>query len=525
MAQLNGNLFKQHLNRLMEGIREFIDSGEGEQRLERIRRLFADETVRDWIFGPFTEILDRGSNSREDEVRRVISSVALINAVLAGLPGKLGIGVVITIAAEIYMALKIARLVGVGNRVQTPEDLLEILVSMAGSGILIFVVFKEILNGFFSLFNLVGALPATVLSELFATNLLGILFWIGFEEMKADRPFRIPRRLAARATRETRALLTHQWTVIRRNLSPANLKRVGQRLKAWFTGEVIFPPVQVRDDTFTALAMATVLAGDEEALKGPLGQMFIQSIRDLYPDLHDASVPEMGRYFAQYNEAQMSGVLNQVKGTLHEYMVAAAETADGDAWIAKRFDDPYHPSTDLIYTNTETGETYELSLKATDSPSYIEHALARYPHDPIAATDEVSGHFDDDPRVTSSGVSLEHLNEVTEKNFEQLLHQQPPVALRVAEGVAASSALRTTVVLWPYFIAWKRERITQEQFQTAAVHILGDTAGYALPRLCGGLVLGAVFGWYLLARSVFRVSMQLQTPAQDVLGEEVEILD
>jgi hypothetical protein len=289
----------------------------------------------------------------------------------------------------------------------------------------------------------------------------------------------------ARASRETKELLSHQWNVIRRNLSASNLKRVGSRLKAWFTGEVVFPPVRVQDDTFTALAMATVLAGDEEALKGPLGEMFIQSIRDLYPDLHDASVQEMGHYFAHYNEAQMNGVLNQVKGTLHEYMVEVAENSDGDAWIAQHFDSPYHPSTDLIYTNTETGENYELSLKATDSPAYIEHALARYPHDPILATDEVAEHFSDDPRVSSSGVSLEHLNEVTKDNFDHLLHQQPPVALHVAEGVAVGSALRATIALWPYFVAWKRERITQQQFQEASIHILGTTAGYALPRLCG----------------------------------------
>jgi len=501
--------FRKYLDQLIIRIRDFEKSDNSSEKLELAHELFEDSLARDWVFGPFRALFEENVSTEEAQIRKTITGVALANAVIAGLPGKLGVGVGIAVALEIYMAIRIARHIGISS-IKTPRDVLNVILSLSGAGIMIFILFKEILGVCFSLFNLVGALPATVLAELAATDLLGILLWIGFCELKADRPFRIPRRLMARIARETKELVLHQWRVIKTRLSPANLMIVGKRLKAWFSGEIAFAPVMVSDNAFNALAMAAVLAGDTASLEGPMGQMFLESIRELYPDLQSASVAEISDRFSAYTEEQMNGVTSQVKGTLHEHMVAAAENSDGDAWIAKMFDSPYHPSTDLLYTNTDTGETFELSLKATDSTSYIEHALSRYPHDPIAVTNEVSEKFSDDPRVSASGVSLEHLNEVTNDNFDELLKQQPSMEVRVVEGVLVGSAISATIALWPYFAAWKRNKITEDQFRKAGVRILGGSAGRALPRVCAGIVLGAAFGWYRLAISVYRLSISAQ---------------
>jgi hypothetical protein len=501
--------FRKYLDRLINGIRDFEKSEDSHEQLERAQELFEDRQVRDWVFGPFRALFEEEVSTEEAQVRKTITGVALANAVIAGIPGKLGIGVGIAVAFEIYMAVKIARHVGI-NSIKTPRDVLNIMMSLSGAGLMIFIVFKEILGICFSFFNLVGALPATVLAELAATDFLGILLWIGFCELKTDRPFRIPKRLMARAARETKELVQHQWRVLKKRLSPSNLLLVGKRLKAWFSGEVVFAPMQVSDNAFNALAMAAVLSGDKASLEGPMGQMFLKSIRELYPDLRTASIPEIADHFAAYNEEQMTGVTSQIKGTLHEHMVSAAENSDGDAWISKMFDSPYHPSTDLLYTNTDTGETFELSLKATDSSSYIEQALARYPHDPIAVTNEVSEKFSDDPRVSASGVSLEHLNEVTKENFDELLQQQPSMELRVVEGVLVGSAITATIALWPYFAAWKRDRISEEQFRKAGIRILGSSAGRALPRVCAGIILGATFGWYRLAMGVYKLAIYAQ---------------
>ena len=52
-------------------------------------------------------------------------------------------------------------------------------------------------------------------------------------------------------------------------------------------------------------------------------------------------------------------------------------------------EDEAYPGSDMIMTNSETGETIELSLKATENLNYIESALLKYPEFPILTTSEI----------------------------------------------------------------------------------------------------------------------------------------
>ena len=171
---------------------------------------------------------------------------------------------------------------------------------------------------------------------------------------------------------------------------------------------------RIQDRVYVAAFMAHLITNRFETLDGPIGKLFIQSIRDLYPDLAEASIPEMAEHFRGYTEDQMAGVLSQIKGTLHEHMVVVAENTDGDDWIAFRHADPYHPSTDVIYVNTDTDEMFEVSLKATDNTQYVEHALLRYPDDVILVTQEVAEKFGDDSGVSTSGFNNYDIEEITE---------------------------------------------------------------------------------------------------------------
>ncbi len=211
----------------------------------------------------------------------------------------------------------------------------------------------------------------------------------------------------------------------------------------------------------------------------------------------------------------MEGVFNQIKGTLHEHMVMAAENSDGDQWIAQMHDDPYHPSTDLIYTNTDTNEMFEVSLKATNSSHYVESALARYPDDPVMVTKEVAEDFEGDARVYSSEIGIDDLNAVTEENFDELLDQAEPTGGNVAGGIFVGVSLAAVASLWPYFIAWQRKRITQEEFKKACIKILGRSTGRLVPKMCIGFIIGPVYGWYALARGIFAASNAAHAAAEE----------
>jgi hypothetical protein len=401
--------------------------------------------------------------------------------------------------------MRIAQHLGLTN-IRTPRDTLRFFGVLAGTTVIVFLLFKEFLSVAFSIFNLVGALPATFLAELTVTNFVGILFWVGFAEVKKEKPFRIPKASMLFMWAETKNLVKHQWNVVKGTANPRNLKMVGGRFLDWINGNLILRQVKVSEKAFVAASMATLISGNASAFEGPVGKLFLESVRSSHPELQDADLVEMSQYFEKYDDDQMRGVLSDLKGDLHERMVAAAENTDGDQFIARLHDDPYHRSTDLVFENTETGESFAVSLKATDSDSYIEHALSRYPGDPIMATDEVAKRFGDDDRVVSSGILNEELESVTAENFDKLLQEVNPSSLDTAGGVLIGSSLAAAVAIWPFFVALQRERISKEKFEMACAKILGKSGLRLVPRLMGSIALGPIYMWYALAKGVMSLN-------------------
>ena len=216
--------------------------------------------------------------------------------------------------------------------------------------------------------------------------------------------------------------------------------------------------------------------------------------------------PDIADHFRGFSDKRLEGVLNQVKGRLHERIVEAVENTDGDEWIARLHDDPYHRSTDIVFENTETGDTFEVSLKATDNPAYVEHALSRYPESPVMATSEAADAFDGDERVASSGFADEEMERVTGENFEALIERTEPSRLDAFGGVMGGASLAAAAALWPFVAAWMRDRISREQLDAACLRILGASGRRIIPRLAGAIAFGPIYMWYALARGVMSLS-------------------
>lgn len=497
--------WKERKRRYEEVAKDGEPNPEFDGYAERARILFDNARLRDWVLAPFRAAFHTKGDTTSRQVRRTITGVAIANAVLAGLPGKLGIGVAVSMALEAFMALRIAQHVGITS-IRTPRDTIRFFGALGATAVVVLWLFKQFLGVAFSFFNMVGVLPATFLAELTVTDVVGILFWVGFREVKKDKPFRIPKSTLHFVLKESRNLVTHQWYVLKGVLQPQNLKIVGLRLKGWLMGDLVLRPARIRDDVFVATAMASLLAGYNNALEGPVGGLFIQSIRDLYPNLEDADMSELAAHFRGYDERQMEGIMNQLKGRLHERMVETLENSDGDEWIARLHDDPYHPSTDIIFENTETGDAFEVSLKATDNPDYVEHALSRYPHDPVMATHEAALASEGDSRVSSSGLTNENMENLTEENFDRLIDQIEPSRFDAFGGTIAGVSLAAAATLWPFVAAWMRGRITREQLEAASLKTLGSSGLRIIQRLAAAITFGPIYMWYALARGVISVS-------------------
>ena len=460
---------------------------------ERARRLFEEPGALRSVFGEHARALE------PTDIRGTITKVAVVNAVLAGLPGKMGVGVLISMGLELWMAWRIARLVGL--EVRAPKDLLRHFASLGGTLVVVFWGFRTLLGFAYSAFSVVPGVNPLILAELVTTNLVGVSLWIGFEEMREGQPFRVPIRAGRRIARETKALVSHQIGTVRGIFSATNLREKGRRLKAWMTGDMVPRSPRIPDAVFVSFSFATLLEGEPSRLDGPLGTEFLQSIRDLYPDLEHASTATIAGRMASYDEDQIPGVVSNIKGRLFERLVERAENADGDAWIARLHDDRTHPSTDIVIENEDTGEAFAVSLKATDDASYVEHALARYPEDPIWTTEEVGARMDHDDRVTSTEFSNDELNEQTKKGLDDLTGDSAPDRIDAGTAVGAGAGLAVAVALWPWVVAWRRGLIDRSRLEEVVRRKLGRAGIGLVGRLALAAAVGPFYMWYLLART------------------------
>ena len=165
---------------LEEKFKDYSDTKEAQdwfnKNWSRTKALFDNYTLRDYIFEPFKAVFDTPAKTIDANIYSVITQVAIINAVLAGLPGKMGVGVYVVMALEGWMALCIAR--HVGFLVRKPSDIWKYFGLVAASTSVILYGFRTLLGFAFSLFSVVPGINPLILAEFFVTDLVGVLFWV-----------------------------------------------------------------------------------------------------------------------------------------------------------------------------------------------------------------------------------------------------------------------------------------------------------------------------------------------------------
>ncbi|MBT4796671.1 MAG: hypothetical protein HON83_09775 [Candidatus Marinimicrobia bacterium] len=478
---------------------------------ERIRYGFGTAKVRDYLFAPFLAAILTPSDKLDRDIYAVITQVAIINAVLAGLPGKLGVGVYISMALEAWMAFEIANhTLGRDQQLKEPSEVWKYFGIIGASIVGVLWVFKTILGFFFSLFSLLPWISPMIPAELLVTDFIGILLWLGFTQVRDGREFKEGIDIKEAMSR-TKGLFFHQWELLKKLLSIENLTTVKNRVSAFLTGDIIMEPEQVRRENgeiFAAVAMAYLLSGQIDKLQGPLGETFIEAIRYRWSAQFDESttVPEIAESFRQnYTDpAAIEGAVNTIKGKMFEILVTKQENSDGDNWRAEMHTDETFPGSDIIFTDSETGEQLEVSLKAVAAgrEEIIEQALVKYPDIPIMATDEVAALYAADERVFGSGINNAELHNITRDNFEQMVNKIEVDPASHYEVIVGGVVVGTAAALWPFVISYYREIISKEQLKEVFEKVLGDGAVTLMLRVTGGFIIGPLFAWYLLAKGV-----------------------
>jgi hypothetical protein len=173
-----------------------------------------------------------------------------------------------------------------------------------------------------------------------------------------------------------------------------------------------------KSPTITITVFATVIT---QLLQGDLSELTVdqelvlEALRRSRNDLENASDEGLIEYASSLSEAQLDGVINNVKGIYHELLFVAAENSDGDIYSAALFEATNHRGADVLITNELTGETQAIQLKATQYRSYIQEHKERYAEFEVFATEEVAG-----DGVGSTGYTNEQVTGDTETAMSML---------------------------------------------------------------------------------------------------------
>ena len=471
------------------------------KNLNKVKQLISDTPLSNFILEPFSGVFKTKSDIVESDVYGVITKVAVINMVLAGIPGRLGIGAFVSIAFEIWMAFKIAQYVGF-KEIKSYKDIARYLGLAAGVFLLIFETFKIAIGLAIAAISTFWPYSPIIFAELFVTNMLGLIFLFGFQNLLHSKSFNDIKTYQLFSM--TRKLTSHQWNLVKNVANPENLKTIGKRIKEFISGDFPLDQKVVNGEVFSTVAMAYLIAGQHEKLEGPLGEAFIEAIRLRWSAQlgETATIEEISEHFQQYDISQLEGVTNTIKGKMFEILVTDQENTDSDNWTAKMHKDESFPGSDIIFYNSETNETLEISLKAVsaDNSFIIEDALVKYPDLPIMSTDEVADLYADNPNVFGSGFTNKDLDGITDENLKILISQMEPINAK--EVVVGGITMSTFAALWPFVMAYLRGRISREQLELVFLQVMGDSGVKLVSRLSWAVVLGPMFAWWLLARGV-----------------------
>lgn len=218
----------------------------------------------------------------------------------------------------------------------------------------------------------------------------------------------------------------------------------------------------------------------------------------------DLSMVDTAERLASYDDSQIAGLVNNVKGILHEMEFQRLENEDGDSVVAALFPDTNHRTVDVQLLDENTGDAWDVQLKATDDMSAIGAWIESNPNTEIFVTEELSQRMG----LPSSGLGNEELTmrvedfvdrmvEIGDAAEDTLWNYFPPL-------VAASAG----IIVFELWRRYRYGRITFEEFKALSFKTLGLKAAkygamFAALAVPG---LNVVVGAYLLGSLIFAVN-------------------
>lgn len=211
-----------------------------------------------------------------------------------------------------------------------------------------------------------------------------------------------------------------------------------------------------------SLAKITSLSNDE--------QLILAALKRASQQFEHTSLQEAGAILANYEAAQITGLVNNVKGIAHEMQFVQLENADGDSIYATMYKDSNHPKYDIILTDSHTGIQTQIQLKATDDKSYVNEWLTNTEHQraDIYVTDELATKM----HLPSSGVNNQALTENVEVFIDDLIARDATML----DTMPILSVANVSMVVYQLWQRYQNKEISYQKFKHLVKLAVGKKA-------------------------------------------------
>ena len=103
---------------------------------------------------------------------------------------------------------------------------------------------------------------------------------------------------------------------------------------------------------------------------------------------------------------------------------------------------------------------------------------------------------------------------LSDKNFDALLSSEHDIYLQ--EGAATAGIVVLSLHLFPFFVAYSKGRINKNQFESAVKKFVPEITTKTLNRIIMLTLMGPIFGWFLLASFILKISTHESDTVKDV---------
>lgn len=229
--------------------------------------------------------------------------------------------------------------------------------------------------------------------------------------------------------------------------------------------------------------------------------------------LHDAAPEEISTYLRGLDDDALPGIVSNTKGILHEMQFVALENEDGDSVYASIFESTNHPGTDVQFIDTDSGATWEVQLKATDSSAYAHDWIDAHPDGEILVTSELA----DRTGLQSSGFSNDELTHNVDSFVDKMIEDDETIW----DHFPIISALTIANIIWALWQRYQDGAIDWPRFKYLAARASGLKVAKiaALAAMLSIPVIGQATGAVLVAKFLIgaKSAMDQQFSSRDRL--------